>query len=165
MRKGKPVFIHGDGTSLWTLTHHLDFARGFVGLLGNSRSLGETFHITSDELLSWNQIHTLLAEAAGCRCQAVYVPSTLIRAFDREMGDGLVGDKAHSVIFDNSKIKRFVPGFEAAIPFSEGAKQIMEWYDADPTRRVTDDSFNQLTERLIQVMSAASPHPGPAFPL
>lgn len=165
MRKGKPVFIHGDGTSLWTLTHHRDFARGFVGLLGNSRALGESFHITSDELLSWNQIHALLAEAAGCRCEAVYVPSTLIREFDKEIGDGLLGDKAHSLIFDNSKIKRFVPGFEATIPFSEGAREIMEWYDANPDRRVTDDSFNQLTERLIKAMPAASAHPGTVFPL
>lgn len=159
MRKGQPIFIHGDGTSLWTLTHHRDFAKGFVGLLGNSRTIGESFHITSDELLSWNRIHALMAEAAGCRCRAVYVPSTLIRRFDREIGDGLLGDKAHSVVFDNSKIKRFVPGFEATIPFSEGAGQIMEWYDSDPARRVIDDSFNQLTERLIQAMSAASPHP------
>jgi len=159
MRNGKPVFIHGDGTSLWTLTHHRDFAKGFVGLLGNSRSIGESFHITSDELLTWNQIYGIMAGAAGCRCQAVYVPSSLIREFDREMGDGLLGDKAHSVIFDNSKIKRFVPEFEATIPFSEGARQIMEWYDSDPARRVTDDSFNQLTERLIQAMSQASPNP------
>ena len=165
MRNGKPIFIHGDGTSLWTLTHHRDFAKGFVGLLGNSRSLGESFHITSDELLSWNQIHGLMAEAAGCQCQAVYVPSALVREFDREIGDGLLGDKAHSVIFDNSKIKRFVPEFEATIPFSEGAKQIMEWYDTDPARRVTDDSFNQLTERLIREMPVVSPYPGSVFPL
>ncbi len=153
MRKGKPVFIHGDGTSLWTLTHHRDFAKGFTGLLGNKLSLGESFHITSDELLSWNRIHELMAEAAGCRCRAVHVPSDLIREFDPEMGAGLLGDKAHSVVFDNSKIKRFVPDFEATIPFSEGAEQIMEWYDSDPARKVTDDSFNQLTERLIRAMS------------
>jgi len=157
MRKGKPVFIHGDGTSLWTLTHHKDFAKGITGLLGNSQAIGESFHITSDELLSWNQIHALMAEAAGCGCRAVYVPSTLIAEFDQEMGAGLLGDKAHSLVFDNSKIKRFVPDFEATIPFAEGARQIMEWYDSDPARRVVDDSFNQLTERLIQAMSAASP--------
>ena len=157
MRKGKPVFIHGDGTSLWTMTHHKDFAKGLVGLLGNSRSIGEAFHITSDELLSWNQIHALMAEAAGCRCRAVYVPSTMINEFYRETGEGLLGDKAHSVIFDNSKIKRFVPDFQATIPFSEGARQIMEWYDSDPARRVVDESFNQLTERLIQAMAAAAP--------
>lgn len=157
MRNGKPVFIHGDGTSLWTLTHHKDFAKGFVGLLGNSRAIGESFHITSDELLSWNQIHALMAEAAGCECHTVYVPSTLISEFDPEMGAGLLGDKAHSLVFDNSKIKRFVPDFKATIPFAEGARQIMEWYDRDPARRVIDDSFNELTERLIRAMAAASP--------
>lgn len=157
MRNGKPVFIHGDGTSLWTLTHHKDFAKGFVGLLGNSRAIGESFHITSDELLSWNQIHTLMAEAAGCQCRAVYVPSTLISGFDEEIGAGLLGDKAHSLVFDNSKIKSFVADFEATIPFAEGARQIMEWYDRDPERRVIDDPFNELTERLIRAMAAASP--------
>ena len=108
MRKGKEVMVHGDGTSLWVLTHHEDFARGFVGLLGNPHAIGHAVHITSDELLTWNQIYTILAHAAGVEPQIVHVPSDLIAAFDPELGAGLLGDKAHSVIFDNSKINKTV---------------------------------------------------------
>ena len=105
LRAGKPAVVHGDGTSLWVLTHHRDFAVGFVGLLGNPRAVGEAFHITSDELLTWNQIYTLLAQAAGAEPNLVHVPSEIIARFDPELGAGLLGDKAHSVIFDNSKIR------------------------------------------------------------
>jgi nucleoside-diphosphate-sugar epimerase len=149
MRKGKKVIVHGDGTSLWVLTHHTDFARGFVGLLGNDHALGQAVHITSDEVLTWNQIYTLLAHAAGVEPQVVHVPSDLIAAYDAEMGATLLGDKAHSVIFDNTKIKRLVPDFCATIPFSQGAREIVAWYDADPARRAIDEQVNRLIERIL----------------
>jgi nucleoside-diphosphate-sugar epimerase len=156
MRKGKKVIVHGDGTSLWVLTHHEDFAKGFVGLLGNPRAVGHAFHITSDELLTWNQIYAILAHAAGVEPQIVHVPSDLIAAFDPEVGAGLLGDKAHSVIFDNNKIKRLVPGFAATIPFSQGAEEIVAWFDADPARQVVDEQANHLIDKVIAAYEAVS---------
>ena len=150
--------MHGDGTSLWTLTHHADFARGFVGLLGNPHAIGETFHITSDEWLSWNQIFTIIAQAAGvAEPRLVHVPSDLIAAFDPRWGASLLGDKAHSMIFDNSKIRRVVPEFHPKIPFWQGAKEIMAWYDADPARQVVNPDFDALQERIIAAVESAYP--------
>ena len=149
MRQGKPVIVHGDGTSLWVLTHHTDFAKGFVGLLGNARALGQAFHITSDEVLTWNQIYTILGHAAGVEPRIVHVPSDTIAAFDPELGAGLLGDKAHSVIFDNSKIKRLVPEFRTSIPFSWGAREIVAWHDADPARRMVDEGVNRLADDIL----------------
>ena len=149
MRRGKPVVVHGDGTSLWVLTHHDDFARGFNGLLGNPHAIGDTFHITSDELLSWNQIHELLAECAGARAKLVHVPSERIARADPGWGASLLGDKAHSMIFDNTKIKRVVPGFSADIPYATGAREVMAWFDADPARQQVDREFDALCDRLI----------------
>jgi nucleoside-diphosphate-sugar epimerase len=157
MRKGKKVMVHGDGTSLWVLTHHEDFARAFVGLLGNPHATGQAFHITSDDVLTWNQIYTILAHAAGVEPQIVHVPSDLIAAFDPEMGAGLLGDKAHSVIFDNTKIKRLVPDFAATIPFSRGAAEIVTWYDADPARQVVDEQVDRLIDRIISAQEASRP--------
>jgi nucleoside-diphosphate-sugar epimerase len=157
MRKGKKVIIHGDGTSLWVLTHHRDFAKGFVGLLGNHHAIGHAVHITSDEVLTWNQIYTLLARAAGVEPQIVHVPSDLIAAFDPEVGAGLLGDKAHSVIFDNFKIKRLVPDFVASIPFSQGAREIVDWYAADPARQVVNEKEDQLIDRVIAAYDAIRP--------
>jgi nucleoside-diphosphate-sugar epimerase len=152
MRAGKKVVVHGDGTSLWTLTHHRDFAVGLVGLLGNPHAVGETFHITSDEWLSWNQIYEIVAHAAGVEPRMVHVPSDLIAAFDPEWGASLLGDKAHSAIFDNSKIRRLVPDFHPHIPFWQGAKEIMAWYDADPARQEADAYFDALQDRIIGVV-------------
>lgn len=149
MRKGKKVIVHGDGTSLWTLTHHQDFAKGFTGLLGNPHAIGDAFHITSDEVLTWNQIYEIIARAAGAELRIVHVPSDGIAGFDAEWGAGLIGDKAHSVIFDNSKIKRAVPGFYATIPFVQGASEILAWYDADPKRRAVDEGFDRLVDRIV----------------
>lgn len=149
MRKGKKVIVHGDGTSLWVLTHHTDFAKGFVGLLGNSHAIGEAFHITSDEWLTWNQVYELLAQAAGVQAQIVHVPSDVIATYDEEWGAGLIGDKAHSMIFDNSKIKRIVPDFCATVPFAQGAREIIAWYDADPARQVVHEKSNALIDRII----------------
>jgi nucleoside-diphosphate-sugar epimerase len=149
MRRGKPVVVHGDGTSLWVLTHHDDFAKGFNGLLGNAQAIGDVFHITSDELLSWNQIHAMLADSAGAEAKLVHVPSDRIKKLDPEWGASLLGDKAHSMIFDNAKIKRTVPGFAATIPYALGARETLAWFDADPARRVVDPKFDALCDRLI----------------
>jgi nucleoside-diphosphate-sugar epimerase len=149
MRKGQKVVVHGDGTSVWVLTHHRDFAKGFVGLLGNSQAIGEAVHITSDEILTWNQIFSIVAEAAGSNFQPVYAPSTLIASNDPEWGTRLLGDKAISKFFDNSKIKRFVPDFAAVIPFYQGAREVLDWFDADPSRRSIDENANRIFDRII----------------
>jgi nucleoside-diphosphate-sugar epimerase len=157
MRRGQPVIVPGDGTSLWVLTHHRDFAQGFIGLLGNPHALGEAFHITADEALPWNQIYRLLAEAAGAAPRLAHVPSDLIAAYDAGWGASLLGDKAHSVLFDNTKLKRAVPGFAATIPFWQGAREIMAWHDAEAARRAVDEQFNQLTERILAGYEKAWP--------
>ena len=157
LRAGKPAVVHGDGTSLWVLTHHRDFAVGLVGLLGNPRGVGEAFHITSDELLTWNRIYTLLAGAAGAEPNLAHVPSEVIARFDPELGAGLLGDKAHSVIFDNSKIRDFAPDFAPAIPFAAGAAEIMAWYDADPARQVVDPTLDRLMDTLVAHMQSVTP--------
>ena len=149
MRKGKKVVVHGDGTSLWTLTHHTDFAVAFVGLLGHPAAVGESYQITSDEWLSWNQIYEITARAAGTEARMAHIPSELINAYDPDWGAGLLGDKAHSMIFDNTKIKRLVPEYKARIPYVQGAAEIMAWYDADPARRTVDESMDRLMDELI----------------
>lgn len=150
MRRGEPVLVHGDGTSLWTLTHHTDFARAFVGLLGHPYAVGDSFHITSDEALAWNRVYEALGAAAGVQPRLVHVPSEVIAAQDAELGAGLLGDKAHSMVFDNSKVKRLVPGWEATTPFHVGAREIVAWYDADPARQRVDAGFDALCDRLAR---------------
>jgi nucleoside-diphosphate-sugar epimerase len=157
MRQGKKVIIPGDGTSLWVMTHHRDFAKGFVGILGHSGAIGEAIHITSDEWLSWNQIFAIVARAAKAELKPVHIPSDLINAYDPEWGAGLLGDKAHSMIFDNSKIKRLVPDFCAAIPFARGAEEVIAWYDADPARRKIDEKFDQQEDLIISGYEKAFP--------
>jgi len=151
MRAGKPVVVHGDGTSLWTMTHARDFAVGFVALLGNPHTLGETYHITSDEWLSWDQIYELVGQAAGVQPRLVHVPSEQIAALDAGWGASLLGDKAHTMIFDNSKIRRVAPDFNPVIPFWRGAQEIMAWYDADPSRQVVDAYMDELQDRLCEM--------------
>ena len=157
MRKGKKVIVHGDGTSIWVLTHHRDFAKGFVGLMGNMHAIGEIFHITSDELLTWNQIYATLAHAAGVHAEPVHIPSEFIARFDPVWGAGLLGDKSHSMIFDNNKIKRFVPDYVATIPYQRGAEEIIAWYDADPSRQVVDQHFDKLIDKIITAYESALP--------
>jgi nucleoside-diphosphate-sugar epimerase len=157
MRAGKPVIVHGDGTSLWTLTHHKDFAVGLVGLLGHPLALGEAFHITSDEWLSWNQINEIIAEAAGVKAHLVHAPAELIARFDKLWGDSLLGDKSFSAIFDNSKIRRLVPEFRPVIPFWQGAREIMAWYDADPARQVVNAVVDAAQERIIALLNGVRP--------
>jgi nucleoside-diphosphate-sugar epimerase len=157
MRAGKPVVVHGDGTSLWIMTHHRDFAVGFVGLLGNPHAIGQSIHITSDELLNWNQIYTIIAHAAGVEPQLVHVPSELIARYDPEWGDSMLGDKAHSVIFDNQKIRQLVPQFNPSIPFWQGAQEIIAWYDEDVSRQVVDPYNDKVQDQLITAMKRALP--------
>ncbi len=157
MRKGKKVIVHGDGTSLWTITNHRDFAKGFVGLLGNRKAIGEAFHITTDEVYTWNQIFEIYAAAAGTSAKIVHVPSDLIAAYDSGWGAGLLGDKAHSMVFDNTKIKRIVPGFAATIPLAQGAREALAWYDADPARRKVNEEFDAKLDRIIAAYEAVFP--------
>lgn len=149
MRRGAPVVVQGDGTSLWTMTHTRDFAIAFVGLLGNDRAIGEAFHITSDEVLTWNQITDLLAHAAGTTASVVHIASESIARELPEHGPGLLGDKAHSVIFDNSKVKSLVPEYRAITRFWQGAREIAEWHDADTSRRVADPLLDAAFDRLV----------------
>jgi len=154
MRSGKPVIIHGDGSSLWAMTHSDDFALGFTGLLGNRQSIGHPFHITSDELLTWNQIYEMMAHAAGAQLNAIHVSSDFICEVADDLDQGwmrgnLHGDKANSVVFDNTKIKRFVPAYKATIPFSEGIKRTIAWFDEQSTRVYIDETNKQLMEEII----------------
>lgn len=157
MRAGKPIVVHGDGTSLWTLTHHRDFAKAFVGLLGNPHAIGEAVHITSDEALTWNQIADALATAAGATAEIVHISSDRIAEYDADWGAGLLGDKTHSMVFDNSKIKRLVPEYVATIPFHHGAREIVAWYDAHPAAQAVDDKFDALLDRMIADYKASKP--------
>jgi len=151
MRAGKEVLVHGDGSSLWTLTHARDFAKGVVGLIDNPRAYGETFHVTSDEAPCWNAIVTTLARAAGVDApRIVHVPSDAIAAVDKDWGDALLGDMAHSLVFDNSKVRRLVPDFICTTSFAEGAREMMEWFDAHPERKVVDAAKDRTIDWLIE---------------
>jgi len=149
IKKGKKTIVHGDGTSLWVLTHHADFAVGFNGLLGKKEALGQAYHITSDELLPWNTIYELLARECGVKLNPVHIPSEVIARYDERMGASLLGDKAHSVIFDNTKIKMLVPEFGAKISFDQGVKEIVSWYNENPERQVVDEKVNSIIDRII----------------
>lgn len=156
MLEGKPVIIHGDGTSLWTMTHSSDFANGFAGLLGNGKAIGEAVQITSDEVLTWNQIYQSLANALGVPLKPYHVASDFLAAcspYDHE--GALLGDKANTVVFDNSKLKRLVPGFQAVKRFEQGIRESVAFYRKNPALRVPDPEFDAWCDRVIQVMEEA----------
>jgi nucleoside-diphosphate-sugar epimerase len=155
MRAGRPVIVHGDGTSLWTVTHVADFARAFVPLLGHPRTLGEAIGITSDDVLTWDQIARALAAALGVTPRLVHVPSDVIASRDPAWGAGLLGDKAHSMVFDNAKVKALVPGWRAVVPFERGAREIVGWHLADPARQVVDATLDKLMDTLAAEFSVA----------
>jgi nucleoside-diphosphate-sugar epimerase len=155
MRRGAKVIVAGDGTSIWTVTHNTDFAKGLVGLLGNPAAIGEDFTITSDEALAWNQIYELIGEAAGAKPDIMHVPTDGLIAADPELTGGLLGDKIYSTVFDNSKLRSVVPDYNATIPFSEGIKDTVAWFDADPSRQEIDHAANELWDRIIAVYSDA----------
>lgn len=153
MRRGLEVFVPGDGTSLWTLTHASDFARGLIGLLGQPGAIGEAFHITSDEVLTWNQIHETIAEALGVTPRLVHVPSDVVARIDARRGGSLLGDKAWSLVFDTSKLRRVVPGYRARVPLAEGVRASIAWLEADPARQRTD--ANETVERVLAAWQRA----------
>ncbi|SDR98342.1 SDR family oxidoreductase [Microlunatus soli] len=152
MRRNLPVAVHGDGTSLWTITHTDDFAVGLVGLLGNKAALGEAFHITNSDPITWNRIYTELANAAGVeQPDLVHVASATIAGVHPAWGPGLVGDKAHTMTFDNAKVAALVPEFAPKIDFTEGARQMIAWYDADPGRQQVDPEVDAVISKLCQI--------------
>jgi len=155
LKAGGPAVIHDDGLSRWTVTHARDFAKGFVGLLGREETIGEAFHITSDEALTWNQIYATIAEVFDCEPNFIHIPSDFIAEIDPEFsGPSLLGDKAHPGVFDNSKIKRFVPEFEATISFREGLGLVRDWYEADPARKESTEWVLNVEAALDRVLAA-----------
>lgn len=149
IRKGKKVVIPGDGTTFWTLTHSRDFAIGFEGLMGNVHAIGQTYHITGDESLTWNQIYEIIAKEAGQPLKAVHIASETLAALNEDYRGGLLGDKSNSVCFDNRKIKQLVPAFHTRIRFSEGAREAIRHIDAHPELQVIDDDFNTWCDEII----------------
>lgn len=150
IKKGEKVIIHGDGTSLWTLTHATDFANGFNGLMGNQRAIGHAVHITSDEVLTWNQIYEAVAAAVGVKLNAVHIPTDFISSVIPGEKDGLWGDKSHSAIFDNSKIKSLVPDFVASIPFYQGIRKTLVWFEEKEDRMVINPETNSMMDKIIK---------------
>jgi nucleoside-diphosphate-sugar epimerase len=156
MRAGRPVVVHGDGTSLWTITHSDDFAVGFVGLLANPSAIGEAFTITGDHAPTWNQIYGWLADAAGVDdVRLVHVASETIAAFEPDLGPGLIGDKANSVVFDNAKVRSLVPAFHTTITFDEGARRILAHLDAHPELQRVDERLDRVFDRIVAHADAA----------
>ncbi len=157
MLKGKPVVVIGDGTSIWTITNHRDFAVGLVGLLNNPKAMDNIFHITNDEWLTWNQIYNFVGEAFGVKPILKHVPSEIIAQFNSDIGDGLLGDKAHSMIFDNSKIKDAVPEFNCKISFREGVKEVAKWYIENPSACIVDNDIDKLFDKIVGEFSKIKP--------
>ena len=153
MRRGLPVVVPGDGTSLFTLTHASDFACGLVGLLGLPAAVGEAVHITSDEVLSWNQVHETIAGVLGVEPRLVHVPSEVVARIDARRGASLLGDKAWSTVFDNSKVRRLVPRFRAQVPFAQGVRASIAWLEADPSRQRIE--ANATVERILLAWARA----------
>lgn len=150
LKRGKPIIVHGDGSSLWTMTHAEDFGRGLLGLMGNRRTIGEAFHITSDEVLTWNQIYETIAEALSVKANIVRIPSDFIVQIAPELTGPLFGDKTWSSVFDNSKIKKFVPGFRTAIPFREGIQRTVAWFADDKKRQRVDRAVNREMDKILK---------------
>ncbi len=157
IKRGRKLIIPGDGTSLWVLTWNADFAVGLLGLLGNSRAIGESFHITSDDVLTWNQIFQELYSALGVEANNIHIPSDLIVAHNPAVRGSLIGDKANSVVFDNSKIKRFVPEFQCKVMWNEGVRRALAWFEADPARRSIDEEMNRNWDKVIDSYQKSQP--------
>ena len=149
MRQGKKVIVPGDGSSLWVITHNSDFAKGLVGLLGHRQAIGHAFHITSDEAMTWDQFYAITAQAAGVEARIVHIPSDFLSACLPDELGGLTGDKSASVVFDNTKIKRFVPDYCATLPFAQGIERTIKWFDADPRRKQIDEDANASWDKII----------------
>lgn len=157
MRTGQPVVVHGDGTSLWTLTHSTDFAKALVGLFGRSQSIGDSFSITSDEYLPWDAIYAEYARAAGAPApRIVHVASDTMAAGNPDWSGPLLGDRSHSVIFDNTKVKALVPDFVCTTPIALGFREAIAWFDAHPEQQIVSASVNATLDRLVATHSARS---------
>ena len=159
MMEGKPVIIQGDGTSLWHLTFNRDFAVGYIGLMGNRHAIGEAFHITGDEVLSWNQIYAAIAQALGVELKAVHVSSEFLAEAGKSMGydleGSLIGDKAVSVVFDNSKIKRLAPAMTTTVPFQDGVRIALDYVMSHPECQKEDPEFDAWCDRVIAALEKA----------
>jgi len=155
MKRGQKVIIPGDGTSLWVLTWNADFAKGLIGLLGNGKAIGEVFQITSDEVLSWDQIYLEAYQALGAKPNVIHIPSEFIARFDEHAMGSLIGDKSNSVVFDNSKIKRFVPDYHCEVNWSQGVRRSLEWFEAHPEFQTVDEQANALWDRIIAAYEEA----------
>lgn len=156
MLDGKPVIIHGDGTSLWTMTHNTDFAKGFIGLMGNIHAIGEAFHITSDESLTWNQIYQTIADALGVELHAYHVATDFLASTGKyDLTGSLIGDKANSVIFDNTKLKRAVPDFVATTRFDQGIRKSIDYILTHPECQTPDPEFDLWCDRIIDALEQA----------
>jgi nucleoside-diphosphate-sugar epimerase len=156
LKQGRPVIVHGDGSSLWVVTHAEDFGRGLLGLLGNPRAFGQAFHITTNEVLTWNEIYRTIAEELGVEADLVHIPSDFIARVEPELAGSLLGDKTWSVVFDNTKIKSFVPEFAAVIPFRAGIRRTVAWFDADEQRRYVDEAAQQKMDRILNAYEGRS---------
>ncbi|MBQ5932338.1 MAG: NAD-dependent epimerase/dehydratase family protein [Lachnospiraceae bacterium] len=158
MMEGKPVIVHGDGTSLWTMTFNEDFAKGFIGLMGNPHAIGEAFQITNDESLTWNQIFKTIADALNVEYKPYYVSSSFLAKVGKkyDLEGGLIGDKANSVVFDNTKLKRAVPGFAPSIRFEEGVRRCLNYILAHPECQVEDHEFDKWCDSIIEALDKAS---------
>lgn len=156
MIEGKPVILHGDGTSLWTFTHNSDFAKGFVGLMGNAHAIGEVFQITSDETVTWNQAYQTIADCLGVEFKPYYVASDFLAAVsDYDFTGSLLGDKANSVVFDNNKLKRAVPDFCATVRFDQGVRRTIEFVLSHPEYQIEDQEFDAWCDAVIAELELA----------
>ena len=155
IRAGKKVIVHGDGESLWVMTHNTDFAKAFNGLLSHPKAIGHAFQITSDEVLTWNQIYASIGRACGAEPQLIHIPSDFINHHDPATGAGLLGDKACSVVFDCAKIKELVPDYAATMPFSQGVKECIAWLDAHPDQAHADPEKEEMMDLIIAAYERA----------
>ncbi len=157
MKRHQKIIVPGDGTSLWVLTWNADFAVGFLGLLGNPQAIGQAYHITSDEVLTWNQIFSEVGRALDLPLDVVHVPSDLIAAYYPHALGSLIGDKVNSSVFDNTKIKQLVPEFACKVPWAEGLRRSLAWFAANPERQTTDESLNVIWDRILLNYTRAFP--------
>ena len=155
MLKGKPVIIHGDGTSLWTLTHISDFAKAFTGIMGNNAAIGEAIHITSEEAIPWNKIYDCIGEALDIEVKKIHISTDFLVKCQADFEGGLIGDKANSVVFDNSKIKRLVPDYVATVRFDQGVKHSIKYILSHPELQIADVEFDLFCDKIIKAQEQA----------